>query len=77
MRAYMGEKVHQGTSRVSEKGMSGLLASAKSRYIKASHRRRWKATAGHTRYANNNPYTFTDPDGRETAMFQSDQYRMA
>jgi RHS repeat-associated protein len=27
-------------------------------------------------YANNNPYKFIDPDGRETAMFQKDEYRM-
>jgi RHS repeat-associated protein len=28
-------------------------------------------------YANNNPYKFTDPDGRESGMFQQEQYRMA
>ncbi len=27
-------------------------------------------------YANNNPYRFTDPDGRETGMFQKDEYRL-
>jgi len=27
-------------------------------------------------YANNNPYRYVDPDGRETAMFQGDAYRM-
>lgn len=65
VRAEVGEKVHQGTSRVGEEGMSAMLASAKPRYIKASHRRRWKVTAGHTRYANNNPYANKDPDGRD------------
>ncbi|MCC8361806.1 RHS repeat protein [Lysobacter sp. A6] len=28
-------------------------------------------------YANNNPYRFTDPDGRETGMFQRPEFRMA
>jgi RHS repeat-associated protein len=27
-------------------------------------------------YANNNPYRYVDPDGRETAMFQRKEYRM-
>jgi len=28
------------------------------------------------RYANNNPYRYVDPDGRETAMFQAERYQM-
>ena len=28
-------------------------------------------------YGNNNPYKFVDPDGRESAMFQREEYRMA
>lgn len=47
--------------------MSGLLASAKPRRIKAAHRRRRKVASGHRRYANNNPYKFVDPDGQESA----------
>lgn len=44
--------------------MSGLLSIANPRRIKTSHRRRWKGAVGSTRYANDNPYRFTDPDGR-------------
>ncbi|PKL98883.1 MAG: hypothetical protein CVV17_09775, partial [Gammaproteobacteria bacterium HGW-Gammaproteobacteria-7] len=44
--------------------MSALLAPANPRRIKASYRRRRKCTTGHRQYANNNPYKFTDPDGR-------------
>jgi hypothetical protein len=33
--------------------------------IKAAHRWRWKCSTGHTLYAADNPYRFTDPDGRE------------
>jgi hypothetical protein len=43
-----------------------MLATARPRRIKASHRRRWKGAVGSTRYANNNPYKFIDPDGRCT-----------
>ena len=46
--------------------MSAQLATASPRRIKASHRRRWKAATGHRPYANNNPYRFTDPDGRRS-----------
>ena len=82
--------------------MSGLLALAKPRRIKASHRRRGKVASGpivqryydpaigrflsvdpvtaysnpvgafnRYWYANNNPYKFTDPDGRESACFST------
>lgn len=44
--------------------MSGVLAIAEPRRIKAAHRRRWKVATGHRPYANNNPYRFKDPDGR-------------
>ena len=47
--------------------MSALLALAEPRRIKASHRRRRRCTTGHRQYANNNPYRFTDPTGREVA----------
>ena len=46
--------------------MSAQLATASPRRIKASHRRRWKAATGHRPYANDNPYKFTDPDGRQS-----------
>jgi hypothetical protein len=32
--------------------------------IKAAHRWRWKCSTGHSLYANDNPYRYTDPDGR-------------
>ncbi|MCA1714434.1 MAG: hypothetical protein LC715_04700, partial [Gammaproteobacteria bacterium] len=32
--------------------------------IKATHRRRWKVASGSRPYVSNNPYRFTDPDGR-------------
>ena len=46
--------------------MSALLATATPRHIKAEHLRRRKRTTGHRVYANNNPYTNIDPDGRQT-----------
>ncbi|MCR6497144.1 hypothetical protein LJB71_13520 [Thermomonas sp. S9] len=49
--------------------MSGLLAIAEPRRIKAAHRRRWKAATGHRPYANNNPYRFFDPDGRQSIEY--------
>jgi hypothetical protein len=33
--------------------------------IKAAHRRRWKCSTGCRVYANDNPYRYTDPDGRD------------
>lgn len=51
--------------------MSGLLTTAEPHRIKAAHRRRWNATTGSRPYANNNPYRFTDPDGREVAGIYS------
>ena len=44
--------------------MSALLATANPHHIKAAHRRRRRCATGHRVYANNNPYKFTDPDGR-------------
>jgi hypothetical protein len=39
--------------------------------IKAAHRRRWKCSTGCRVYANDNPYRYTDPDGRESACFSN------
>ncbi len=47
--------------------MSALLATATPHRIKAAHRRRRRCATGHRVYANNNPYRFTDPDGRDAA----------
>ena len=33
--------------------------------------------SAHRDYANNSPYKFTDPDGRDSAIFYTRQYRMA
>jgi hypothetical protein len=43
--------------------VSAALAFANPHRIKAAHRRRWKGSTGHTVYANDNPYRFTDPFG--------------
>lgn len=44
--------------------MSALLATVNPHHIKAAHRRRRRCATGHRVYANNNPYRYTDPDGR-------------
>jgi hypothetical protein len=43
--------------------VSGVLSLAKPQRIKASHRRRWKGTTGHSVYIMNNPLAGTDPTG--------------
>jgi hypothetical protein len=43
--------------------VSGVLSLAKPHRIKASHRRRWKGTTGHSVYIMNNPLSGTDPTG--------------
>jgi hypothetical protein len=43
--------------------VSGVLSLAKPQRIKASHRRRWKGTTGHSVYIMNNPLSGTDPTG--------------
>lgn len=46
--------------------VSAALKLANPRRIKAAHRRRWKCSTGHTLYAKDDPYRFTDPDGRQS-----------
>jgi hypothetical protein len=43
--------------------VSAALAFANPHRIKAAHRRRWKGSTGHTVYASDNPYRYTDPFG--------------
>jgi hypothetical protein len=43
--------------------VSGVLSHSKPHRIKASHRRRWKGTTGHSVYIMNNPLAGTDPTG--------------
>jgi hypothetical protein len=46
--------------------VSGVLSLAKPQRIKASHRRRWKGTTGHSVYIMNNPLSGTDPTGYQS-----------
>jgi len=44
--------------------VSAVERLARPRRIKAAHRRCWKFATGRTVYAKDNPYRYTDPDGR-------------
>jgi hypothetical protein len=48
--------------------VSGVLSLAKPHRIKASHRRRWKGTTGHSVYIMNNPLSGTDPTGYQSSI---------
>lgn len=43
--------------------VSAVERLARPHRIKAAHRRRWKCSTGHTVYAKDNPYRYTDPFG--------------
>jgi hypothetical protein len=45
--------------------VSAVRTLANPHRIKAAHRRRWKCSTGCRVYANDNPYRYTDPDGRK------------
>ena len=62
-RRAVGEKVHQGIFGGHRKVVSGLIAAANPRRIKASHRRRGKVASAHRLYIMNNPLAGTDPTG--------------
>ena len=53
--------------------MSAQLATASPHRIKAAHRRRRSIVSGHRPYANNNPYRFKDPDGRQSYGYGTNQ----
>lgn len=52
--------------------MSAVERLAKPHRIKAAHRWRWKCSTGHSLYANDNPYRYTDPDGRYSCSGSKD-----
>lgn len=56
--------------------MSAALKLANPRRIKAAHRRRWKCSTGSRVYANDNPYRYTDPDGRETGSTLQAEWKL-
>jgi hypothetical protein len=55
--------------------VSAALKLANPRRIKAAHRRRWKCSTGHHVYANDNPYRYTDPDGRRIVINGTDEFK--
>jgi hypothetical protein len=52
--------------------VSAVLSLAKPHRIKASHRRRWKGTTGHSVYIMNNPLAGTDPTGYTSCTGKND-----
>jgi hypothetical protein len=48
--------------------VSAVLSLCKPHRIKASHRRRWKGTTGHSVYIMNNPLSGTDPTGYQSSI---------
>jgi hypothetical protein len=59
----VGEKGRIGIFFENENNVSAVLSLAKPHRIKASHRRRWNRTTGHSVYIMNNPLSATDPTG--------------
>jgi Restriction endonuclease fold toxin 9 len=52
--------------------VSAVLSLCKPHRIKASHRRRWKGTTGHSVYIMNNPLSGTDPTGYAISCMMND-----